>query len=157
MIAGDGGRVTAWRIVTAPGCQREKEVTMSWQVGYPEKYQYLDDEHVEMAAKLQELRDVVATDGEETARRLTINIARMLRTHIRKEDQLMQTFDYPERELHKAYHAVLIDTLTYVLQSFDHKSMAEYGGSIAQHIENKLSEEVFVDGLFAEYLRETKA
>ena len=130
---------------------------MSLQVGYPEKFKYLDDEHEAISAKLQELRDVVATDGEETARRLAIDVARMLREHVRNEDRLMLTFDYPERELHGAYHAVLIDTLTYVLQSFDHKSMAEYGTSIAQHIENKLSEEIFVDGLFAEYLRKAEA
>jgi len=130
---------------------------MLWAVGYPEKYQYLDDEHEAMAAKLQGLRDAVASDGEENARRLAIDIARLFRDHVRKEDRLMETFDYPARELHETYHAALIDTLDYVLQSFDHKSMAEYGASIAQHIENKRAEEVFVDGLFAEYLREAEA
>ncbi len=130
---------------------------MSWQVEYPNKFQYLNDEHDAIAASLQEFRKAVAADGEENARLLAVDIARKLREHVSNEDRLMQSFEYPERELHQAYHGVLIDTIDYVLQSFDHKSMADYGATIAQHIENKLAEEVFVDGLFAEYLRSVEA
>jgi hypothetical protein len=57
---------------------------------------------------------------------------------------------------HVNYHAVLIDTLTILLRHCDLQGMVTHCDEIAQHIGNKLAEELLVDRLFAEYLFETE-
>lgn len=130
---------------------------MAWRGGYPEKYKYLDDEHQALAAELQALRETAASDGEASTREHLIEIARMFRSHVGKENSLMQTSAYPDRKHHVEYHAALVDTLSYLIEFFDQHSVARYGTDIAQHIENKLAEELFIDRLFAEYLCEAEA
>ena len=124
---------------------------MDWTAGYPDAYRYLDEEHAEIGAMLATLSNALANDDESPAlvsRRLFNKIA----DHTAREEELMQTSGYPERDLHAKYHQHVIHSIELVLQLFNRKGMAEHGAAIARHIENKMAEEMFVDRLFAEFL-----
>ena len=126
---------------------------MSWQVGYPDAFRYLDDEHEDIGVALQSLRGALEAPDERSPKLLMSSIMDKLRTHMAHEEEVMKAHAYPELELHEKHHQLLTETIEMIMQFFDARSMVDHGESIVNHIENKLSEEIFVDHLFADYLR----
>jgi hemerythrin-like metal-binding protein len=124
---------------------------MDWTAGYPEPFRFLDDEHAEIGAMLAKLSDTL-TSGDESPVLVSKRLFNKITEHTSHEEELMQTYDYPERELHAKYHQHVIHSIDLILQLFNRKGMAEHGRMIAKHIENKMAEEMFVDRLFAEFL-----
>lgn len=125
---------------------------MEWRVGYQGEFRFLDDEHEALAQKLQDLRSSTG-DGEKAGPKLeTQRFLMLLKRHVDNENDLMQRFSYPERQLHMMYHQSSVENLETILQFFDHKSALEYRERIANHIENRLAEEMFFDRLLVRYL-----
>ena len=124
---------------------------MHWTAGYPESFRFLDEEHAEIGAMLATLSDALMS-GDESPALVSKRLFNKIAEHTSHEEALMQTCDYPERELHAKYHQHVIHSIELILKMFNRKGMAEHGQMIAKHIENKMSEEMFVDRLFAEFL-----
>ncbi len=125
---------------------------MGWTAGYPERFRFLDEEHAEIGAMLAALRSVSGPEGEENPMLVSRRLFKKIAEHASHEEDLMKKYDYPEQELHEKYHQHVIHSIELILQLFNRKGMAEHGAAIARHIENKMSEEMFVDHLFAEFL-----
>ena len=139
---------------------------MDWETGYPEPFRFLDDEHAEIGAMLAVLEGASGanpgenpgeTPGENPGENPALVSRRLfnkITEHTSHEEELMKTYGYPERELHEKYHQHVTHSIELILQLFNRKGMTEHGAVIAKHIGNKMSEEMFVDRLFAEFLAE---
>ncbi|MDJ0949175.1 MAG: hypothetical protein QNJ94_09655 [Alphaproteobacteria bacterium] len=130
---------------------------MSWRVGYPERFSYLDDEHEDLGSRLNALKRV--SDGDETgdAKSLAMDVFVKLGLHIKTEEKIMQEFEYPERDLHEKSHQHLLDSIKTVLEFLDRESASRHRTLVAKHIENRILEELFLDRLLAEFLSENEA
>ena len=127
---------------------------MDLTTGYPEQFRFLDEEHTEISAMVAKLRDASGSNDEESPALVSMRLLKKLAAHTSHEEELMETYDYPERELHMKYHQHVHHSIELILQLFNRKGMAEHGVVIAKHIGNKMAEEMFVDRLFAEFLAE---
>ncbi len=125
---------------------------MSWRVGFPPEFSFLDDEHEDIGRSLDALNEALGEDAERNFGPLAVGILHKLRMHARHEEEVMKRLEYPEGDLHEKYHEALIETVALILEFFDRRNVARYGERIRKHIENKLSEEIFVDRLLAEFL-----
>jgi hemerythrin len=131
-------------------------MTMDWRVGYPSEYSYLDDEHEEIARLLDQMRIESEEGRDKEARGTSVRILGRVKAHAKSEDGVMREQGFPERDLHHAYHQHVITALETVLKLFDHGHFAQHGNEVVRHIQNRLAEEVFVDGLLARFLADGK-
>lgn len=129
-------------------------VPMQWTAGYPESFRFLDEEHAEIGAMVAALKSAADSNSEENPALLSRRMLKKIADHTSREEELMKTHAYPERELHQKYHQHMLHSIELVLQLFNRKGMAEHGVAISKHIQNKISEEMFVDRLFADFLAE---
>lgn len=125
---------------------------MSWRVGFPGEFRHLDDEHEEIVSMLESMRANVKSGHDREARASGMRILSKFRDHAKSQDKVMHDRGFPERELHNAYHRHVITTLDTILRLFDHGRMGQHGLDVVRHIENRLSEEIFVDRLLADFL-----
>ena len=125
---------------------------MSWRVGYPEEYRFLDDEHQALFDRLEGLRSFPEHAEDRSIKIEALDILKSLKRHIEAEEKAMAATEYPESELHRKYHKLSVDSFETVLEMFDQSFVTEHRVLIADHIENRLAEEIFVDRLFANYL-----
>ncbi len=126
---------------------------MTWRVGYPDRFRFLDDEHEALAQKLQEVKTSTGAGEDRDPKFETLKFLQMLREHIDNEEDIMESSNYPEQKLHRKHHEVLLESVETILELYDHASMLEHRESIVEHIESRLSEEMLVDRLLAKFLR----
>ena len=127
---------------------------MDWTAGFPERFGFLDEEHLELGVMVTALDNAASSAGEQNPALATRRLLKKLNEHISHEEEVMRECAYPELELHQKHHQHVIHSIELILQLFNRKGMAEHGAMIAKHLENKMSEEMFIDRLFAEFLNE---
>lgn len=125
---------------------------MSWRVGFPPEFSFLDDEHDEIVRALDALKETPGEGPERDFRPVTTGILHKLKLHAQHEEDVMEKLEYPDRDLHVRYHEALIDTVALILEFFDRRSGTHHRERIRKHIEEKLSDEIFVDSLLSEFL-----
>ena len=125
---------------------------MSWRVGFPAKWRFLDDEHEELGRLLDQLRKLRKEKAGLNAKILATKILQKLRDHSENEHRLMVEIRYPEYQLHKKVHADIIESIEIVLALFDRAELSKFDRHIAQHLENKLTEEIFFDRLLVQFM-----
>ncbi|MDP6705016.1 MAG: hypothetical protein QF893_01635 [Alphaproteobacteria bacterium] len=126
---------------------------MDWSAGFSEKFAYMDKEHEALAAKLQDVK-TMPEGGEGGGPKFeALKFLRMLKEHVGNEEATMECYQYPERELHKKHHEILLESVECIIEFFDVAAMAVNRERIVNHIENRLSEELFVDSRLASFLR----
>lgn len=126
---------------------------MEWSAGFSDRFAYLDEEHAALAAKLQDVK-TMPEEGEGGGPKFeALKFLRMLKEHIGSEEETMERFQYPERELHKRHHEILLESVECIIEFFDVAAMAANRDRIVNHIENRLSEELFVDSRLASFLQ----
>ncbi len=126
---------------------------MTWKVGYPDRFRFLDDQHEALAQQLQDVKTSTRAGEDRGPKFETLKFLQMLREHTDKEEDIMKSSNYPEQKLHKKHHEVLLESVETILEFYDHASMLEHRESIVKHIESRLSEERLVDRLVAKFLR----
>ncbi len=126
---------------------------MTWRIGYPEKFRFLDDEHEALFQKLQDVKTSTGAGEDRSPKIEALKFLQMLREHIDNEDYMMERSNYPEQKLHKKHHEVLLESVETILEFYDQASMLEHRENIVKHIEDRLSEEMLVDRLVAKFLR----
>ena len=129
---------------------------MSQRVGFPTRFKALDDQHDALIMRVRQLTRSMTDGGGTNFRTQVQQLVRLLRKHAAQEERAMEIHNYPELKLHKKYHEDLLGTLETILTFFDPQSMRVHKKAIAKHIQNKLSEEMLVDRLFAKFLAQTK-
>ena len=130
---------------------------MDWQAGYPERFRFLDDEHEALVQALEDFKSSTAAGLGRGPKAKALRILSLLRAHIKNEEDVMKNCDYPEVDLHKKHHEVLLDSFWMVLEFFDREAMLEHRERIVNYIEGRLSEEMFIDRLLAKFLRDREA
>ena len=126
---------------------------MTWTVGYPQAFLYLDDEHESLGRCLDRLRDPAGEDEKSSTKLKALELLRLLRQHFANEEAAMESTGFSERDLHAKYHQVAAESLETILSMFDQTFVQKHRTAITDHIESRLMEEVFVDTLFAAFLR----
>jgi hemerythrin len=125
---------------------------MNWRAGYSNAFQYLDDEHEELARMLGAMRNEAEAGRDLKVRTSGMRILQKFKEHARSEEEVMRGRAFPDRDLHETHHQLLITALETILRLFDHGRMAQYGAEIVSHIESRLAEEILVDRLLAQFL-----
>lgn len=126
---------------------------MIWNANYPEAYRFLDDEHAMLVRKVQDMKNPSGGIAETDLKSGAVEFLDLLRKHFEHENRLMQQINYPESEVHKLYHETSLDNVETILRFFDHDSAQRHREGIANHLENRLAEELFFDRLLVNYLR----
>lgn len=126
---------------------------MTWRVGYPDRFRFLDDEHEALAKQLQNVKSSTGAGEDRSPKSETLKFLQMLREHLDNEEDMMESSDYPEQQLHKKHHEVLLESIETILEFYDKASMLAHRESIVKHIEDRLSEEMLVDRVVAKFLR----
>ena len=119
---------------------------------YPPQFSFLDDEHNELLAILAGMKQPPNGSSGEDTKLLTRKVLAKLRQHSHHEESVMREYGYPGYENHRTYHEHVHDTLRFIIEYFENGRMNEARQEIAQHMENKVNEEFFVDQLFMEFL-----
>ena len=126
---------------------------MTWRTGYPDRFRFLDDEHEALAQKLQDVKTSTGAGEDQDPKYETLKFLQMLREHIDHEEDIMESSNYPEQQLHKKHHEVLLESVETILEFYDAASMLEHRESIVKHFENRLTEEGLEDRRLAKFLR----
>jgi hemerythrin len=82
-----------------------------------------------------------------------VKILKLLRQHIDSEETVMDETGFTEHDLHKKYHRFSLESFETVLQMFDQAFLQEHLPLVVDHFRSRLSEEIFVDRLFATFLQ----
>jgi hemerythrin len=118
----------------------------------PEKFRALDEEHDELLEILGDMKKAADGGDNDNTELLAKTVLRKLIQHSHHEESLMREYGYPGYENHKTYHEHVNDTLKFIIEYFGDDRLHDSRQEVAQHMENKVSEELFVDQLFMEYL-----
>jgi len=90
-----------------------------WEDRFSVGVKLIDDQHKELFKRMNTLLNAVSK-GEQDAE--TIRIMFFLRdyviTHFRDEENLMETYGYPETHLHKAEHQNLMKDLKLIIDEY---------------------------------------
>jgi hemerythrin len=124
---------------------------MSWRVGYPGNLASLDDAHEDIGGVLRAMKQISEPSGAEELRALSFTLLRKLKSHCRQEEVAMEELRYPQRELHIKHHQDVADAIETLISIFDLETMFRCREGVIQHIENRISEELFVDQLLVEF------
>jgi hemerythrin-like metal-binding protein len=125
---------------------------MNWRAGYPNEFQYLDDEHEELARMIGAMRNEAEAGRDLKARTSGMRILQKFKEHAKNEEEIMRGLAFPDHDLHENHHQLLIATLETILKLFDHGRMVQHGSEVARHIESRLAEEILVDRSLAQFL-----
>ena len=130
------------------------ERRMTERVAFPSSLAFLDAQHEELDSKVRDLGTLHnGADGESVMFQVR-HILKLLRDHTIQEEHAMETLGYSELALHKKYHENVLASVETMFEFFTPASMLEYREAIASYLQNRLSEEMLVDRLFAKFLKE---
>jgi len=127
---------------------------MTERLSFPSSLAFLDAQHEELNFKVQDLGTLHSGADAESVMSQVRHILKLLREHTAQEEHAMESHGYSELALHKKYHENVLASVETMFEFFTPASMLEYREAIASYLQNRLSEEMLVDRLFARFLEE---
>ncbi|MCU7920832.1 MAG: bacteriohemerythrin [Candidatus Thiodiazotropha sp. (ex Epidulcina cf. delphinae)] len=93
---------------------------VSWDDSLSVGIQAIDDEHQKLLTLINNLQTAVLyPTGESFERHALSELVDYTKYHFRREEELMQEYDYPEYELHKRQHHEMIERVLVFLDAYE--------------------------------------
>ncbi len=124
---------------------------------YPPRFRHLTEQHGAILALIGDIETAASNHNRVLMRSKLVSLIALMEQHFADEELVMRRNKYPKVRHHAAHHAESITNLNSLLPLFSSDELSAAAPRLAQHIRNRLIEDIELDLPLIRFLEEKVA